>query len=96
MRGSALANPCSNMKKHNTPALLGILTLLLCSASIASAEEPKTEKPPSASVLKKYDINKDGKLDETEQAAVFADKKAAAAKKAKGKANAAMKADTVK
>jgi hypothetical protein len=71
------------MKKLITPALLGLLTLLSCSVSTASAQDAQTEKPVSAAVLKKYDLNKDGKLDEAERTAFQADKKAAAAKKAK-------------
>jgi len=84
------------MKKLITPALLGLLPLLSCSVSTASAQDVPTEKPVSAAVLKKYDLNKDGKLDETERTAFQADKKAAAAKKAKHKADADMKPDTVK
>jgi hypothetical protein len=84
------------MKKLITPALLGTLTLLAYSVSTAPAQEKSTEKPVSATVLKKYDLNKDGKLDEAEQNALLTDKKAAAAKKAKSKADAAMKPDTVK
>jgi hypothetical protein len=84
------------MKKLITPTLLGILALLAYSPSTASAEETKTEKPVSATVLKKYDLNKDGKLDEAEQTTLLADKKAAAAKKAKSKADAEMKAEAVK
>ena len=84
------------MKKLITPALLGILALLACSVSTVSAQETKTEKPVSAAVLKKYDLNKDGKLDEAERTAHLSDKKAAAAKKTKHKADADMKPDTVK
>ena len=78
------------------PALLSILGLLACSVSTASAQETQTAKPVSAAVLKKYDLNKDGKLDEAEHTSLLTDKKAAAAKKAKIKADAAMKPDTVK
>ncbi|MCS6242442.1 MAG: hypothetical protein H2172_01075 [Opitutus sp.] len=84
------------MKKLITPALLGSLALLAFSVSTASAQDAQTEKPVSAAVLKKYDINKDGKLDEAERTSLLAEKKAAAAKKAKTKADADMKPDTVK
>jgi hypothetical protein len=50
--------------------------------STASAEEAaKQAKPIPPQVLKKYDVNHDGKLDETELAAWKADKKAAHEKK---------------
>jgi hypothetical protein len=84
------------MKKLITPALLGILSILAYSVSTASAQETQPEKPVSAAALKKYDLNKDGKLDEAERTTLQADKKAAAAKKAKHKADADMKPDTVK
>lgn len=84
------------MKKLIRPTLLGSLALLAFSVSTASAQDAQTEKPVSAAVLKKYDLNKDGKLDEAERTSLLADKKAAAAKKAKHKADADMKPDTVK
>jgi len=84
------------MIKLIRPALLGSLALLAFSVSTASAQDAQTEKPVSAAVLKKYDLNKDGKLDEAERTSFLADKKAAAAKKAKHKADADMKPDTVK
>ena len=84
------------MKKLITPTLLGISAFLACSVPTVSAEEIKTEKPVSAAVLKKYDLNKDGKLDEAEHSSLLADKKAAAAKKNKSKAYAEMKPATVK
>ena len=84
------------MKKLITPALLGILSILAYSVSTASAQETQPEKPVSAAALKKYDLNKDGKLDEAERTTLQADKKAAAAKKAQHKADADMKPDTVK
>jgi hypothetical protein len=83
------------MKKLITPALLGALALLASTVTAASAQEPAAEKPVTPAVLKKYDLNKDGKLDETERAAWVADKKAQAAKK-KHKADAEMKPETVK
>jgi hypothetical protein len=84
------------MKKLITPALLGALALLASTVTAASAQEPAAEKPVTPTVLKKYDLNKDGKLDETERAAWIADKKAQAAKKNKKKADAEMKPETVK
>ena len=84
------------MKKLITPALLGALALLASTVTAASAQEPAAEKPVTPAGLKKYDLNRDGKLDETERAAWIADKKAQAAKKNKNKADAEMKPETVK
>ena len=57
--------------------VLAVLTLGCAVSSVSAAE-----KAPSEKVLKKYDLNKDGKLDEAETAKWVADKKVAAEKKA--------------
>ena len=84
------------MKKLITPAALGALALLAYSVTTASAQETKAEKPVQPKVLKKYDLNKDGKLDETENTAWLADKKAASAKKTKSPAGDDLKPSSVK
>jgi hypothetical protein len=56
----------------------GLLALLFA-VTITSAEETTKERKPSKETLEKYDANKDGMLDEAEQAAA----KAGAVAKAK-------------
>jgi hypothetical protein len=62
-------------------ACLSLSWALNCSAADATATTPETkkegakEKPVPAAVLKKYDKNKDGKLDDQEKAAWKADQK---------------------
>ena len=51
---------------------LGLLALLFA-VTITSAEDMAKEKKPSKAALEKYDANKDGVLDEAEQAAQKAD-----------------------
>lgn len=65
---------------------LGLLALLFATGS-ASAQEEHKEKKPSKAALEKYDANKDGVLDEAEQAAQKAD--IAAKSKATKEANLA-------
>jgi hypothetical protein len=57
---------------------LGLLALLF-GVTLMSAEEAAKEKKPSKETLEKYDANKDGQLDDAEQAAA----KAGATAKAK-------------
>src|SRR5690242_9365449 len=57
---------------------LGILALLF-GVTFAVAAEGEKERKPSKQTLEKYDVNKDGVLDDTEKAAA----KAGAAAKAK-------------
>ena len=59
---------------------LGLLALAF-TVSVAQASpdnKEAKEKGPSKEMLKKYDVNKDGKLDDAEMAAMKADNKAAA------------------
>lgn len=60
-------------------ACLSLSWALHCSAADASTPDTKKEgaqeKPVPAAVLKKYDKNKDGKLDDQEKAAWKADQK---------------------
>jgi len=58
---------------------LGLLALLFAVTLTSATEETAKERKPSKETLDKYDANKDGQLDETEQAAA----KAGAAAKAK-------------
>ena len=51
---------------------LGLLALLFA-VTITSAEDMAKEKKPSKAALEKYDANKDGVLDEAEQATQKAD-----------------------
>ena len=51
---------------------LGLLALLFA-VTITSAEDMAKEKKPSKAALEKYDANKDGVLDASEQAAQKAD-----------------------
>jgi len=67
------------MKKSLAHSLRCVLALLVISCAVSSASA--ADKAPSEKVLKKYDLNKDGKLDETEMAKWHADQKAAADKK---------------
>ncbi len=60
-------------------SLRGGLALIVISCAVFSASAG--DKAPSEKVLKKFDLNKDGKLDEAETAKWNADKKAAAEKK---------------
>ncbi|CAM2907200.1 EF-hand domain-containing protein [Rariglobus hedericola] len=64
----------------------------LCAVSVSRAEEPTEKKVPD-SVLKKYDANNDGKLDESEKAVMEAAK---AKKKAEAEAKRLEKFDTNK
>lgn len=54
-------------------ALCALVALGAVTASRAEKPEGAKEKGPSAALLKKYDANQDGKLDETEKAALEAD-----------------------
>lgn len=67
------------MKNTLASSLRGVLALIVISCAVSSASAG--DKAPSEKVLKKYDLNKDGKLDEAETAKWNADKKAAAEKK---------------
>ncbi|MEY4489653.1 MAG: hypothetical protein RIQ79_2161 [Verrucomicrobiota bacterium] len=69
------------MKKSRLATLLALFSLAF--AISAAAEDTSKAKPIPPEVLKKYDVNHDGKLDETELAAWKADKKAAAHEKKK-------------
>jgi EF hand len=71
---------------------LGVL-FIISAFSVAQAEEGKDIKAVPPGVLKKYDANKDGALDESEKAAMEADK---AKKKAEGEAKRLEKFDTNK
>jgi hypothetical protein len=67
------------MKNSLAHSLRCIFALLVIGFAVSSASAG--DKAPSEKVLKKYDLDKDGKLDETEMAKWNADKKAAAEKK---------------
>jgi hypothetical protein len=71
------------MKKSRISTLL-VLSSLVFAVSLSAAEDTSKAKPIPPEVLKKYDTNHDGKLDESELAVWKADKKAARAKKAQG------------
>ena len=71
------------MKKSRITTLLALSSLVFAISATAAEDTAKT-KPIPPEVLKKYDVNHDGKLDETELAAWKADKKAAHSKKNKG------------
>lgn len=86
------------MPPHETPSsiariALGLLALLFTATFTAAAEEGAArERKPFKETLAKYDANKDGKLDETEKAAMKADEEAVkAAKKAEKEARKAEK-----
>ncbi len=71
------------MKNPAISTLRGALCVLVavCAITVSRADETKApkEKKVSAAVLKKYDLNKDGVLDETEKAAWLADKESKSA-----------------
>jgi len=64
------------MKIPFITTLRGALCALIAVSAItvSQADETKKEKPVPPGILKKYDANKDGVLDETEKAAWEADK----------------------
>ena len=56
-----------------------LITLAICAAGLAvqAAEgEKKPEAPKRENIIEKYDLNKDGKLDETEREALRKDRTA--------------------
>ena len=69
------------MKDHKSVIRIALGLLALCSVTLFAKDEEATkeEKQPSKAALEKYDLNKDGKLDEAETATM----KAAIAAKAK-------------
>lgn len=71
-------------------------SLLLACASASRAEEKPAADPVPPSILKKYDRNKDGVLDEKERAKWEADKAAAREKYQKQRAEMLEKFDTNK
>jgi uncharacterized protein involved in copper resistance len=82
----AFATLAKIMNKTLSHSLRGVFALLALAFAVSSASaEPTTkekkDKPIPEKVLKKYDLNKDGMLDDTEMAAWKADRKAAAEKK---------------
>ncbi len=63
------------MKIHSTLLRFALVSSLLVCASVSRADEKKSaDDPVPPSVLRKYDRNKDGVLDETERAEWEADK----------------------
>ena len=75
------------MKSPIVSALRTVIAALAIGCAVSSVSA--ADKAPSEKVLKKYDLNKDGKLDEAETAKWHADQKAAAEKKAAEKKAAA-------
>ena len=65
------------MKKLPRYLLAGVIALAFGTATIVAQEGDKKDKGPSKSDLAKYDANKDGSLDESETAAMKADKDSA-------------------
>lgn len=65
------------MQQLSRYLLAGALALAFGTAALIAQEGEKKDKGPSKADLKKYDANNDGALDETESAAMKADKDAA-------------------
>ncbi|MFV3129302.1 EF-hand domain-containing protein [Niveispirillum sp. KHB5.9] len=61
---------------HRTIAAMAVSALLAGATTVIAQPAPPADAPkggPRAEMLAKYDANKDGKLDETEKAAIKAD-----------------------
>lgn len=69
MQGDAMKTPVAYLLRST----LGVL-FATCIFSVARAEEGKEAKKVPPGILKKYDANQDGVLDEKEKAALDADK----------------------
>jgi hypothetical protein len=69
MQEDAMKTPATYLLRST----LGVL-FATCAFSIAQAEEGKEAKKVPPGILKKYDANQDGVLDEKEKAAMEADK----------------------
>ena len=69
MKEDAMKTPVASILRGT----LGVL-VVSCAFSVAQAEEGKEPKKVPPGVLKKYDANQDGALDEKEKAAMEADK----------------------
>lgn len=85
MKEGAMKTPVASILRGT----LGVL-VVSCAFSVAQAEEGKEPKKVPPGILKKYDANQDGALDEKEKAAMDADK---AKKKAEGEAKRLEKFD---
>jgi hypothetical protein len=85
------------MKTHSLPLRLVLVPLMLVCASLGRAEEKQSAaEPVPPSILKRYDRNKDGALDEKERAKWESDKAAARAKYQKERAEMLERFDTNK
>jgi hypothetical protein len=83
------------MKTYSTPLRFALLALMLaCASSLRAEEKPPSAEPVPPSILKRYDRNKDGVLDEKERAKWESDKAAARAKYQKERAEMLERFDT--